>query len=81
MKEITFETLNKVKRLQLKIFEYEDDESEYVNRRGVANCENALWYKVLKGYSDEEKRELLNLIKWYNDENATFLEKKGWKII
>ena len=80
MKQITMRTLNKIKELKLKIFDYEDDEPEYVNRRGVAACERAI-DKVLKDYSNEEKRELLDLIQWYDDENAIFLETKGWKVI
>ena len=81
MKEIMMHTLNKVKGLQLKIFEYEDDEPEYVNRRGVAACERSLWNTVLKDYTEEEKRELLNLISWHNDDCKSRLEKAGWKVI
>ena len=81
MKEITIQTLNKIKRLQLKIFEYEDDEPEYVNRRGVAACERSLWNVVLKDYTDEEKRALLDLIRWTNDDCKSQLEKAGWKVI
>lgn len=77
MKQITIKTLNKVKRLQLKMFEYGDDE----NRRGEVNCENALWYKVLKDYTEEEKKELLDLIRWTNDDCSSLLEAKGWKVI
>ena len=81
MKEIRMITINKIKSLDLKIFEYEDDEPEYVNRRGVANCYNAIWYRVLKEYTVEEKRELLEIIRWSNDDCKSKLERAGWSVI
>ena len=77
-KEISIRTINNIKECLYRIFEAEDD--DYPNRRVVAANQEAIRY-YLKDYSKEQQYELLNLIRWDNDNCVSNLEKYGWKII
>lgn len=77
MKKISMITINKIKMCQLRIFEAEDD--DYPDGRIIAANANAI-DKYMEDYSLEEKRELLNVINWCNDNCAIDLEKLGWEI-
>lgn len=77
-KEIRMVTLNRIKYCLLRIFEAQDD--DIPNRKIIGANERAIMH-YLKGYSKHEKDELLRLIRWTNDDNASDLEKHGWKVI
>ena len=77
-KEIRMVTLNRIKYCLLRIFEAEDD--DIPNRKIIGANNRALDY-YLKDYSETEKDELLRLIRWTNDDNASNLEKHGWRVI
>ncbi len=77
-KEIKMITLNKIKECLYRIFDAEDE--DYPNRRVVAANERAIEH-YLKDYSEEQKRELLSIIQWHNDNCVKGLEKAGWEII
>lgn len=80
-KEISIQTINKIKMCLLRI--YEAEENDYVDenyyRKITAN--NRAISHYIKDYSDEQQRELLNHICWYDDNCSKSLEKLGWKII
>lgn len=77
-KEIRMITLNRIKRCKLRIFAAEDEDC--VNHKKVSANERAIDH-YLKDYSKEQQYELLNLIRWNNDNCVKELEKIGWKII
>ena len=76
MKEIKLSIVNKIKHLQVREFEYADDE----NLRGMANCDRAISH-YLKDYNEDERAELLNCIYWVNDNCVKDLEESGWKVL
>ena len=80
-KSISMRIVNKIKNLGLKIFEYEDEEPEYVNRRAVAICERYI-EKYLANVTlyESEKKELRENIDWTWDNCAKKLEKLGWEV-
>ena len=75
MKEIEMITINKLKKYKLNIFEAEDD--DVPNYRKVRRNEREI-DKLLKDYSEEEQRELLDLVRWSNNTCAELLEENGW---
>ena len=77
MKQISFYEINKIKRLQVEIFEIEDD--DIVDRRKTTPKYNAI-ERILGKYSNEEQEELRNNIKWHIDECYKGLQKLGWII-
>ena len=89
MKEITMLKLNKIKKCLWRIFEAEDnatsengtiifdDYHDYLSY----HANNRALNHYLKGYTKDEADELLNNIKWQNDNCVEVLEKLGWKII
>lgn len=77
-KEISIHTINIIKMCLLRIFEAEDE--DYPNRKIIGANNRALDH-YLKDYSKEQQYELLNLIRWENDNCVKELEKAGWKII
>lgn len=77
-KEISIKTINNIKECLYRIFDAEDE--DYPNRRVVAANNRAIDH-YLKDYSKEQQYELLNLIRWHNDNCVKELEKAGWKII
>lgn len=78
MKQIKMWTVNKIKYRQVRIFEEED--SNYPNWYAVRANERAIEHYI-KDYSEEEKKELRELIKWTNDNCKKTLEEHGWKVI
>lgn len=77
-KEISIKTINNIKECLYRIFDAEDDDC--VNRKKVSANERAIDH-YLKDYSEEQKKELLSVIKWHEGGTAPKLEKLGWKII
>lgn len=77
-KEITIRIVNIIKMCLLKIYQAEDE--DYPNRRVVAANNRAIDH-YLKDYSKEQQYELLNIIRWHNDNCVKELEKTGWKVI
>ena len=77
MRIISFYEINKIKRLQVEIFEIEDD--DYVDRRKTTPKYNAI-ERILSKYNDEEKQELRDNIRWEVDECYKKLQKLGWTI-
>ena len=77
-KEIRMVTLNRIKCCLLRIFEAEDDD---IPNLKIIDANNRALDYYLKSYSETEKDELLRLIRWTNDDNASELEKHGWKVI
>ena len=65
-KSISVRSINKIKNLKRKIFEYEDEEPEYVNRRAVAICERYIekylatvtLYETDKEFSEKKKTDM-----------------------
>ena len=80
-KSISMRSINKIKNLERKIFEYEDEESEYVNRRAVAICERYI-EKYLANVTpyESERKELRENIDWTCDNCTEKLEKLGWEV-
>lgn len=80
-KFISMRIINKIKNLELKTFEYEDEEPEYVNRRAVAICERHI-EKYLANVTpyESERKELRENIKWTCDNCVEKLEKLGWEV-
>ena len=74
-------SINKIKNLKRKIFEYEDEEPGYVNRRAVAICERYIekCFANVTPY-ESERKELRENIDWTCDNCADTLEKLGWGI-
>ena len=77
MKQISFYNINKIKRLQEEIFEIEDD--DYVDRRKTSPKYNAI-ERILDNYSEEEKVELRNNIRWHIENCHKKLQSLGWTI-
>ncbi len=77
MRTISFYELNKIKRLQVEIFEIEDD--DYVDRRKTTSKYNAI-ERILSKYNDEEKQELRDNIRWQMEECYKKLQELGWTI-
>lgn len=77
-KEIRMITLNRVKMCLLRIFEAKDDD---IPDRKIIGANNRALDHYLKDYSKEQQYELLNLIRWDNDNCVSNLEKYGWKVI
>ena len=80
-KSISVRIINRIKNLKRKIFEYEDEELEYVNTRAVAICERYI-EKYLANVTpyESEKKELRVNIDWTCDNCAKKLEKLGWEV-
>lgn len=77
-KEIRMVTLNRIKDCLLRIFEAEDDD---IPNLKIIGANNRALDHYLKDYSETEKDELLRLIRWTNDDNASELEKHDWRVI
>ena len=75
MKEIEMITINKLKRYDFNIFDAEDE--DIPNYRKISRNEREI-QKLRKDYSIEEKRELLMLVRWTDDNCAEHLEQNGW---
>lgn len=75
MKEIEMITINKLKKYLFNIFEAEDD--DFPNYLKIRQNEREI-QKLLKDYSIEEKRELIMLVRWTDDNCAEHLEENGW---
>ena len=75
MKEIELITINKLKKYKLNIFEAEDD--DVPNYRKVRRNEREI-DKLLKDYSEEEQREIHQLVRWHNNNCVELLEQNGW---
>lgn len=80
-KSISVRIINKIKNLKMKIFEYEDEEPEYVNRRAVAICDRHI-EKYLANVTpyESERKELRENIKWTCDNCTEKLEKLSWEV-
>lgn len=80
-KSISMLIINKIKNLKLKIFEYEDEDPEYVNRRAVAICERYIEKYLADVTTYElERKELRENIDWTCDNCVEKLEKLGWEV-
>lgn len=77
-KEITIWTINQIKKCTLRIFEAEDD--DIPNKRIISANERAIDY-YLKYKTEKEKRELLSVINWTNDNCISKLISLGWTIL
>lgn len=77
-KTIQMKILNRVKMCLLRIFEAEDDD---IPDRKIIGANNKALDHYLKDYSKEQQYELLNLIRWDNDNCVSELEKAGWKVV
>lgn len=77
-KTIRMITINRVKMCLLRIFEAEDDD---IPDRKIIGANNRALDHYLKDYSKEQQYELLNLIRWDNDNCVKELEKAGWKVV
>lgn len=80
-KRIRMITINKIKKLSLRIFEYQD--SDYPNNRGASAC-----YRAIEHYLKKDgivyvnlKAEVLSCVDWTRDDCASLLESKGWEIV
>lgn len=82
-KKIHIYYINKIKNLDEKIFEYEDEDAEFVNWAAVRRCEREIEKWLDKaGITDKDLRqEVLRAINWYNDNCCGALEEKGWTIL
>lgn len=80
-KFISMRIINKIKDLKRKIFEYEDEEPEYVNRRAVSICERYI-EKYLANVTpyESERKELRENIKWTCDNCSEKLKNLGWEV-
>ena len=80
-KSISMRSINKIKNLKRKIFEYEDEEPEYVNRWSVLVCERYI-EKYLANVTpyESERKELRENIDLTCDNFADKLEKLGWEV-
>lgn len=78
MKVIKMSVLNKIKICSLRIFEAEDD--YYTDRRIVARNQRTI-DNLLKDYTEEERIELVNNIRWEVSNCSLELQKLGWEII
>lgn len=77
-KSIRMIIINKVKMCLLRIFEAEDDD---IPDYRVIKANNRALDRYLKDYTKEQQYELLNLIRWDNDNCVSELEKAGWKVV
>ena len=75
--------VNKIKNLYYKIFEYQDEDYEYVNTRAVQNCERHIenWLTKAGIFGKELRQELLSCINWADDNCVKKLEKLGWTVL
>ena len=84
MKQIHIHYINKIKRCKLRIFEAEDNYVFTVEDKAVVTAnERAIehWLKKANITNEEERRELLNIVDWSNDNCSGALEKLGWTIL
>ncbi|MCM1556780.1 MAG: hypothetical protein NC087_04520 [Anaeroplasma bactoclasticum] len=83
MKKISMHTINKIKECKCRIYEAEDCEREFVDRRAVASNERAIEHWLDKeGIFDKDLRmEVLDNVNWADDNCAGMLEKLGWTIV
>ena len=80
-KSISVRIINKIKNLKMKIFEYEDEEPEYVNRRAISACERYIEkYIANVNPYETERKELRENIKWTCDNCTEKIEKLGWEV-
>ena len=80
-KQIDIYYINKIKNLDGKIFEYEDD--DYPNWRAVQICERNIekWLDKAGVIDKDLRREIREVCVWHRDLCATLLESKGWEIL
>ena len=72
--------INKIKNLDYKIFEYQDEDC--VNTRAVKNCERHIENWLAKaGVERKFYQEVLSCINWADDNCVEKLEKLGWTVI
>lgn len=81
IKKIHIYYINKIKNLDMKIFEYEDDDCP--NRRGVAKCEKEIERCLDNaGITEGElRREVRGACSWCDDNCVKKLKDKGWEIL
>lgn len=79
VKVITFYAINKIKKMQGRIFEILDTG----DGRGVKACERSIERALDEaGISDPaEREEALGLIVWYADDCASCLRARGWEVV
>lgn len=80
-KQIHIYYINKIKNLDMKIFEYEDD--EYPNWKAVKICERHIekWLDKAGIFDEKLRREVRGYCSWSNDACYKILQSKGWKIL
>ena len=80
-KKIHMYYINKIKNCMLKIFEAEDE--DFPNRKIVRANENEIdkYLDKAKILDKNLRQELLENIRWTNDNCVSTLEKLGWEVI
>lgn len=80
-KKIHIYFINKIKKLDYKIFEYQDEDCP--NYRAIQICERHIQrYLGQAGiYGEKIRSEILSCINWADDNCAEKLEKLGWTVI
>lgn len=80
-KKIHIYFINKIKALDEKIFEYQDECPP--NYRAVKRCEmhTRKWLEKAGIWGEKLHHEILSCINWADDNCVEKLEKIGWKVI
>ena len=80
-KKIHIYYVNKIKNLDYKIYEQEDN--DYPNYIVVRSCERwkKHWLDKANIINDELRSEILSICLWHYDDAETRLQEKGWQII
>ncbi len=80
-KKIHIYYINKIKNLDLKIFEYEDDDCP--NYRAVNLCERNIekWLDKAGITDQDSRREVRGCCNWANNKCCEELKKLGWEVL
>ena len=80
-KKIHIYYVNKIKNLDYKIFEQEDN--DYPNYIVVRSCERwkKHWLDKANVLDEELRKEVLSICLWHYDDAKTKLEARGWQIL
>lgn len=80
-KKIHIYYVNKIKNLDYKIFEQEDN--DYPNYIVIRSCERwkKHWLDKANIIDEELRKEILSICLWYYDDAKTKLEARGWQIL
>lgn len=78
MKQITMKLLNQIKDCD-NIIDLEKNKKKPSSK--IIRENEELIYNLIQDYSENEQKELLENIKWYNDSCTFELMKLGWEVI